>query len=301
MWGKRVESLNEAEELHSSVYKKNLQIVNSISCIRPFLGEFPLTPDSLQVSIGFADERGNNLPVPYIASVIMDSRKLEFNQFIGKSCLELFKTLLVKEIKEVPELVSCYHPTVNRSRAPTKPVAVPIYMEPPERCNNPYGKELFLLSKKISSENNLNLTAFANVCGYTTSSSPFEIAFWGHHSLSLTDARKLTARLSSRFLQFVRTNSEAMKRLRAWKEDHPNTAIADVATPSNIALRLSFWDDSIDRQPEPYIAEVRLRDGKVTYYTADEKQFLKQVFEESFENAQKILEPQQDSEAVESR
>jgi hypothetical protein len=171
-------------------------------------------------------------------------------------------------------------------------------MVPPDRCNRPYGKALFLLSKKICAENNLNLTAFANVCGYTNSSTPFEAAFWGNHTLSLTDARKLTAQLSFRILQFVRTNTEALKRLQVWKEDHPSTSIADVATPENIALRLSFWDDNIDRQPEPYIAEVRLRDGKVTYYTADEKQFLKQIFEESFEASQKVLE-QQNSETVE--
>jgi hypothetical protein len=42
--GTRIASVEDAEELHAEIYRENLVIANSIRCIRPFLGEFPLTP-----------------------------------------------------------------------------------------------------------------------------------------------------------------------------------------------------------------------------------------------------------------
>ena len=56
----------------------------------------------------------------------------------------------------------------------------------------------------------------------------------------------------------------------------------------DIVLRFSFWDENIDRQPEPYIAEIRLENEKILYFTADENQFLKLVQEESVEEAQAV-------------
>ena len=52
--------------------------------------------------------------------------------------------------------------------------------------------------------------------------------------------------------------------------------------PEQLAYRISFWDENIDRPVAPYIAEIRLLDGKLSYFTADENQQLVLVFEESF-------------------
>ena len=67
---------------------------------------------------------------------------------------------------------------------------------------------------------------------------------------------------------------------------HIDTTVPD---SRHISIRLSFWDENIDRQPEPYIAEVRLCDQKLRYYTADEGQVLHLAFEESFDESQAFL------------
>lgn len=41
--------------------------------------------------------------------------------------------------------------------------------------------------------------------------------------------------------------------------------------PSALGLRLSFWDENVDRYPSPYVSRVVVAEGKVRYYMADPK------------------------------
>ena len=56
-----------------------------------------------------------------------------------------------------------------------------------------------------------------------------------------------------------------------------------------LAFRISFWDENVDRQPSPYISEIRLLDGRFSYFTSDDLQRLVLVREESFDDAQAFL------------
>jgi hypothetical protein len=91
---------------------------------------------------------------------------------------------------------------------------------------------------------------------------------------------------------FVRKDAscvEYVQKRSLWpREEHPSPT----PIPEQLAFRISFWDENIDRQIAPYIAEIRLLDGKLKYYTADEGQRLELVYEETFDEAQTFLKAQ---------
>ena len=110
------------------------------------------------------------------------------------------------------------------------------------------------------------------------------MAFWGHQRLNVQEARRLMVQGASDFLHFTQTNTIALDYMNFYMKEeapaHPEMKL--------IVLRFSFWDENIDRQPEPYIAEIRLENEKILYFTADENQFLKLVQEESVDEAQAV-------------
>jgi hypothetical protein len=81
------------------------------------------------------------------------------------------------------------------------------------------------------------------------------------------------------FAQTSQLYKDYIKERSTWKnEQHPSPT----PIPEQFAYRISFWDENIDRPVAPYIAEIRLLDGKLSYFTADDNQQLVLVFEESF-------------------
>jgi hypothetical protein len=64
----------------------------------------------------------------------------------------------------------------------------------------------------------------------------------------------------------------------------------DVPLRDHVGLRMSFWDECVNRVSEPFIAEIRVIGESFKYYTADEGQRLVLVYEETWDEAMKFLE-----------
>lgn len=95
-------------------------------------------------------------------------------------------------------------------------------------------------------------------------------------------ARTLAASCSIELLEFVRKNQiwlDYLKDRSTWKCTKDRTSFPE---PRHHAFRILFWDENVDRQPAPYIAEFRFIDEKFKYYTADDGQRLALVYEESY-------------------
>jgi hypothetical protein len=173
----KADSPEKAEKIHAEMYAMNLDTMNSIREIRPFLGEFPLTPSTFQVSIGFADGPYLLPDPPNIASLVMRPHQLEFNYFHKEWTWNRWEEFLTKPIKDCPLLQPYYHPNVKRGSPAKKPV-VPTYSSTPVRYAWSYGDAMFGFSQKISAEKNLYLTALGDVIKDFELRYPFEIAFW---------------------------------------------------------------------------------------------------------------------------
>ena len=291
--GIRLKSISEIEKLHEIIYGDVIAKLNSIRTIRPFLATFPLTPDSFTLSIGFHAENGKKLTPPYFVSVIMDRGVLEFNQFIKEKTPVPFETILTKPIADSELLQKFYLCKIGRKPCVEKP-NVPEVSYIVSYCN-PHDHSVFGFAKTISAKNNLNFVDLAPLEKQFGDYTPFEIAFWGTSQLTKDAARKLAAECSSEFLKFVQHDKRTLDFM---SERSKNKRINDDATfpeVRHIGLRISFWDENIDRQPEPYIAEIRLYEGKFKYFTADDGQRLVLVHEESFDEAQAFLKSLSDA------
>ena len=77
--------------------------------------------------------------------------------------------------------------------------------------------------------------------------------------------------------------------LKNWTSSPHCHHVSSTPSSDQIAFRINFCDENIDRPVAPYIAEIRLLDDKLSYFTADENQCLVLVFEETVkDNLQRI-------------
>ena len=82
-------------------------------------------------------------------------------------------------------------------------------------------------------------------------------------------------------LSYIKSSQSYKEVLEAWASHHKNFCNFSEPASDQIAFRINFWDENIDRPVAPYIAEIRLLDDKLSYFTADENQRLVLVFEET--------------------
>jgi hypothetical protein len=126
-------------------------------------------------------------------------------------------------------------------------------------------------------------------------SRAFDFVLGGGQCINLEEARKLAATCSKELLDFVRNDKECriyLKERSEWKGSKDPSTFPE---PRHIAFRISFWDENVDRQPAPYIAEIRVIDEKFKYFTSDECQRLVLVHEETFDEAQAFLKSLKDT------
>ena len=291
--GMRLKSIPEIEKLHAIIYGEVLSKLNSIRCIRPFLANFPLSPDSFTLSIGFVGEQGVFFDPPYFTSLCMNAKTLDFKQYIKDKVPVPFETILKKLICESEDLRKFYNCKVERMSCADKPNVPKVsYIL---SCCEPYHHSVFEFSKTISAKNNLNFVDLGPIERQFGDFTPFEIAFWGNAQLTIDAARKLAAQFSNEFLKFVQNDKPCLAYMverSADKYIHDDATFPEVR---HIGFRISFWDENIDRQIAPYITEIRMFEGRLKYFTADDGQRLVLVYEESYDDAQSFLKSQKAS------
>jgi hypothetical protein len=276
-------SVEEVEQLYVDIYRDFLRSVNSIRILRPYLASFPLTPDTCSLIINFHDEEGEALRPPYIAAASMDDGILEFSKFQGLvgNNMTAFKTFWKQSAREIQGLKEFYTPLCPRGAVNPKP-QLPQYVPLPGQYVPPVAKAQDELIERFCKQNNLAITIWGVVGKHYFDHRPFEFALRSSQNISLEQAKALAARCNKEMLSFAQTSQlykDYIKERSTWKnEQHPSPT----PIPEQFAYRISFWDENIDRPVAPYIAEIRLLDGKLSYFTADDNQQLVLVFEESF-------------------
>ncbi|MBS0637170.1 MAG: hypothetical protein JSS12_06640 [Verrucomicrobia bacterium] len=71
-------SIDDARKLFCRIYEMYEVPFNSDKRIRPYLHNFPLTDENIQISITFFDKDRNDLVLPYIESVYTNKGELIF-------------------------------------------------------------------------------------------------------------------------------------------------------------------------------------------------------------------------------
>jgi hypothetical protein len=291
--GTRLKSISGIEKLHATIYGEIFSRLNHIRKIRPFLANFPLSPDSLELSIGFYNENGKQLPPPCFASIVMSCGTLEFNHFIQDKAPVPFETIIKKTVDNSELLQKFYKCEIKRQLCAEKPSVPKISYILSYCC--PFQHAVFEFAKILSAKTNLNFVDLVPAESQFNDKTPFNMILWGTSRLMKDAARKLAVECSKEFLKFVQNDKRTLDYMverSTSKYSHDEATFPEVR---HIGLRISFWDENIDRQPEPYIAEIRLYDGKFKYFTADDGQRLVLAYEETFDDAQAFLKSLSDT------
>ena len=111
-----------ALRLYAQIVQDALQRFNSIRILRPFFGEFPLTPNNLGLIIHFRTSENKLVPPPYIGSIFIgEDKPEEFVLRCYKKPYTEITPLSGTDPKTTSELKDLYTTAVPRKRCETKP------------------------------------------------------------------------------------------------------------------------------------------------------------------------------------
>lgn len=124
-------------------------------------------------------------------------------------------------------------------------------------------------------------------------SNPYD-KLWGFalmdsRKLTIEQARPIMVNMAQSFLQLLNQNKCFKIYLR---NDKPKRMDPDKdPLYPLIAIKVAFWDQDVNRPPQPYVADMRFEDGKITYYVANPKdQSLQPQLVESLDEAVQKLQ-----------
>ena len=275
-------STDEAEALFCDLYQDVLEKLNALKDLRPLLASFPLNPDSCWLFVSFEDDLGKTVLPPSLADVILNNGKLIFRIFEPDSkSYSSYKTISVRDARDVPYLRKFYQTQCPRAKAATPPRGFQ-FSSLSWRYESSFSKEKIRELRDLCSQTDLNLTAVGAVVGRSFSDSrPVEFALHGSQQLNLKESQHLATTCLRHMLSYIKSNQSYKEILEAQAPYRKNSCNFSEPASNQIAFRINFWDENIDRPVAPYIAEIRLLDDKLSYFTADENQRLVLVFEET--------------------
>lgn len=86
-------------------------------------------------------------------------------------------------------------------------------------------------------------------------------------SLNLEQAKQLASSIYDAFWKEVSTNPAFEAELQLRAQELPK--IGKKIIPEMIGFKINFWDKNVNRYKPPYIAQIKLSDGILSYYFAD--------------------------------
>ena len=282
--GVRTTSVDEAEVLFCILFQHYIGQIRAVRTLRPWLDRFPIDPDTCEFYVRFDDEYGSSPPRPYIVSVALEDGVLKFSRAAedkngSSGPCEIFCTRNARSVAGLKEL---YQPICPRTKAFPVP-KIPLFSSNQWKYESPLAKEEIKALETLCSQTSLNPTIVGAVGKTYFDLRPISFALHGSQLLELEKARDLAKTCLKQMFEYAQNSS-------IYKE-HVKTATppcsarcycpSRVPSPEQISFRISFWDENIDRPASPYIAEIRLLDGKLSYFTADDNQQLVLVFEEA--------------------
>lgn len=297
--GEKFIDKDKAEERFAEVYIEYQKKLNSIPQIRPFLAEFPISPKSFFLSTKFKTLEGSFFNAPYLAAIGPLPNDTIYFCVQTPESQENQKTIAEKRIEESEFLKSCYKPFVERTQVDSKEINIPSLHE--ETLVHPLSHSIFFFANTFSSRHHLFPLALGNVGRSDGKHSSFAFALWGQEQLLLEAAHKMAAECARDFLLFLQKDKAALGQMKEQSKDVRYCDPATIPEPRHMTFRISLWDEGINRQPAPYIAEIRLQDGVFEYFTSDKGQNLIPLYSESFDDAMRFLETDVSNEPKETK
>jgi hypothetical protein len=287
----------EAAIIHKAIYEDLFKRIASVRSVRPFLAEFPLTARSVYLSITFYDKTGEKCRPPYLCGVVTKDGIIEFHRLPSSVEDEetkqksWYKKKIFKEISisDAPWMQQFLSTSIPRSKVDHS-IKVPEYVQPSPR-SSPMSQAVFSFERAFCKANNLHIVSFGDAGAAPDKSRAFTFILRGEQQVSLEEAQRIARTCSKGLFDFVCHNQACLDYMQdrsTWKFLKDPAIFPE---PRHLGFRISFWDENVDRPSAPYIAEIRLFDSVLQYFTADENQVLKLSYEEPFEVVVEAIQP----------
>ncbi len=286
--GEKFVDKEKAEERFAEVYIEYLNKLNSMPGTRPVLAKFPITPKSFFLFAEFKDIQGAFFNAPHLAAIgsfpdntihfCVQTPEREENQ----------KRINVKRTEECEFLKPYYKPFVERIVLNHQDIKIPSLQVNPSTY--PFVFSVRSFAEMFSPQYHLFPLAVGRVGKNVRDFPSFSFALWGHEKLSFDTAHKMASECGRSFLLYLQNDKLALDWMKNRSTNRLYNDPATIPEPRHLIFRISLWDEGINRQPAPYIAEIRLQDGVFEYFTSDEGQNLVLLYQETFDDAMHFLE-----------
>lgn len=155
----------------------------------------------------------------------------------------------------------------------------PAYSVKVERMIDDFGKklaqknEMKFLRSGVGAIVNSNLTAW-------------DLSLTSNKNWTIEQARPIIVSMIKEFLNLVLDNPDIENYIKKISSNRPS--FNSELSPRRIGFKLAFWDENVDRPLPPYLAQIKVMEGKIFYFYANPKdQSLQQppvveTFEEAF-------------------
>lgn len=116
----------------------------------------------------------------------------------------------------------------------------------------------------------------------------FAIGMMGKQQMTIDQARPMVLNMINEFFQKVSTTplfDEYGKRVKKTLYYYDDRMI-----PEKLGLKIAFWDQNVNRYPQPYLSQIKVMEGVIYYYYVNPKdQSLGELITETYEEAHSKL------------
>ena len=286
-------SQKDAIEIAIPYIRSYLDTLNNFREIRPYLWEFPISLSTTDFTLVFAQDPDTNIPLSppnisglYFCKGIFGQVRFGITQFDKESFIQHKPQSphinICSEPDQLPKALLQLEKPQYDKKEPQGPIPIP--ENKTYSHLSPSGKPEFNFCKELAQNNSLSFLALSHIFPVTKKGERrmcSTLAFGAQEKrLTLKEARDLLLKLRDLHAPFYIRK----QLLNAVVNEARHDGIELLSNPINaqqyFSMRISFWDQFIDRIKPPYIAEIRMYGTKAQYYISDDLQRLQLVHEE---------------------
>jgi len=299
-----------------------LKHLNSYKELRPFLIEYPMTPERISISFIARTKDSNDKSPDSLADVMAVKGNIVY--FREKKGTLAWEESLKESLEEARKILQQQGVDANQRASsnpnlitvkPTKnelPTLGKIFQLVGTLFSRPTKEEKYFgpaierkmlwdldsFGKKIAEKHGMVFHRAGDPTEIPNNNIMYGLIFFDDHMKSLQEGRLFAASFMEEFVQKLHGSSTIKsyheyynERFKNWKGFPPFTP---EPVPEQMCLKIGYWDDKFDRPQKPLLAEILFVEGFFHYYEADpETLSLKLVLKESYADGMKFLKAKQ--------
>lgn len=128
--------------------------------------------------------------------------------------------------------------------------------------------EFKAFSHKMAKKYNLELLVTGTGTIVDSHIANWVVSYLSHDQLSLHQVRPIITSMAKELYQLITTDPKFLNYQNLQNQDYQEPLIPKL-DPDRIGIKITFWDQNMDRMKQPAIAQVIFNDKTITYFFAD--------------------------------